>query len=179
MITIDFENTYDPVFVAKDLTSMTFNATQKDGTEELIVVQLQPYPINRLPDVFNLGFGPSDGVGGFLDNVHLEHADKNKVFSTIMLLALAYLTENPTHIVGLDGSNDARARIYHMMFRSNIDALGAVFETIGLDYYIKQLRDGELETDDDGNHVMIPIPQPFDYTRSSKNLYRYYMFYLK
>lgn len=179
MITIDFGNTYLPITVAPDYTSMTFNSPQVNESKELIVVQLQPYPISKLPNVYNLGFGPDDGNGSFLDNVPLQHSDRNMVFSTIMLLALAFLQANPNHIIGLDGSNDARARIYHMMFRSNIVQLGEYFETIGLDYYVKQLRNGELEVDTDQKYVYIPFPQPFDYSRSSRNLYRYYMFYLK
>lgn len=178
-ITIDFDNTYPPVSVSQDLTSMTFLAAQRSGNDELIIVQLQPYSISRLPNVYNLAFGPSDGAGSLLDDIHLEHIDKDKVFSTIMLLALAYLSENKTHIVGLDGSTDGRARIYHMMFRSNQATLGGIFDTIGLDYYVKQLRDGKLEMEASGDYVYTPIPQPFDYDRSSRYLYRYYLFTLK
>jgi len=129
--------------------------------------------------VFNLGFGPSDGHGSFLDDISLRHADRDKVFSTIMVLALSFLQANPDHIIGLDGSNDARARIYHQMFRSNVPQLGAYFETIGLDYYVKQLRSGDLEADENGDYVYAPFPQPFDYSRSSNQLYRYYIFFLK
>ncbi|MBC7758981.1 MAG: hypothetical protein H7069_09000 [Phormidesmis sp. FL-bin-119] len=179
MITIDFENSYVPLTVDPAFTSMTFNSPQTDGSEELIVVQLQPYPISKLPNVYNLGFGPSDGDGSFRDNVPLRHADRNKVFSTIMVLALAFLQANPDHFIGLDGSDDARARIYHMIFRSNIPQLEEYFETIGLDYFVKQLRSGDLETDENGAYVYIPFPQSFDYSRSSNKLYRYYMFYLK
>ena len=179
VITIDFGNTYTPVSVAPDFTSMTFNSPQLDGTEELIVVLLQPYPISKLPLVFNLGFGPGDGHGGFLDNVSLRHADRDKVFSTIMALALSFLQANPNHFIGLDGSDDARARIYHRMFRSNEMELADYFGTIGLDYYVKQLRNGDLETNENGEYVYAPFPQSFDYSRSSNQLYRYYMFFLK
>lgn len=179
MITIDFTKTYPPVSLEKDYTSMTFYSPQINDTEVMIIVQLKSHPISRLPNVYNLGFGPSDGKGSFLDNVPLQHADRNIVFSTIMLLALAFLIAHPQHIIGLDGSSDARARIYHMMFRSNISQLAEHFETNGLDYYVKQLRDGKLETDTENKFIYIPIPEPFDYSRSSKNLYRYYMFYLK
>jgi len=132
MITIDFANTYIPITMAEDYTAMTFNSPQVNGSQILILVQLQLYPISKLSNVYNLGFGPSDGKGSFLDNVTLQHLNLNMVFSCIMLLPLAFLKLNPDYIIGLDGSNDARARIYHMMFRSNIAQLGAYLETIGL-----------------------------------------------
>lgn len=179
MITLDFAKSYTPITMTEDYTAMTFNSPQVNGSLVLILVQLQFYPISKLPNVYNLGFGPSDGNGSFLDNVTLQHLNLNKVFSCIMLLPLAFLKLNPNYTIGLDGSNDARARIYHMMFRSNIAQLGPYLATIGLDYYVKQLRNGNLETDSIQEYLYTPIPEAFDYERSSRNLYRYYMFYRK
>ena len=97
----------------------------------------------------------------------------------LIRLSYCFLQANPDHFIGLDGSDDARARIYHRMFRSNEMELADYFGTIGLDYYVKQLRNGDLETNENGEYVYAPFPQSFDYSRSSNQLYRYYMFFLK
>ena len=101
------------------------------------------------------------------------------MFSTILLFCLVYLQTNPQITIGIDGSNDVRAYLYHRMFKTNRDYLSEYFVTIGVDWYVKLLRDGNVETDENGLPHFKPRPEPFDYQRPSANLYRYYMFQLK
>jgi len=59
--------------------------------------------------VYNLGFGPPDGAGSFSDTVSLSHSNPAKVFSTVILVAIAFLERNPSLAIGIDGSDDRRA----------------------------------------------------------------------
>jgi hypothetical protein len=90
------------------------------------------------------------------------------------------LTEFPEMIIGLDGTDDIRATLYHSMFKVNKENLSEYFETIGVDWYVKLLRNQiEIERKDDGSPFFKPRPERFDYSRSRHDLYRYYMFELK
>ncbi len=53
------------------------------------------------------------------------------------------------------------------------------FVTIGVDWYVKLLRNGSIEADTNGLAYFKPKPEPFDYQRSATNLYRYDMYKLK
>ena len=50
----------------------------------------------------------------------------------------------------MDGSNDARAYLYHRMFISNKDYLKEYFDTIGVDWYVRLMRNNEIECDATG-----------------------------
>lgn len=179
MITIDFDQVYEPLTLSEDFSEMTFNAPQLGAADELIVVQITPHSDPLLPNVYNLGFGPLDGKGGFVDNVRLKHADLDKLFSTVLFHALSFLEANPGLTIGVDGSDDLRARLYHGMFKSNKSYLSDFFIASGVDWYVRIFRDGSYEKDGNGFAVAKPRPEPFDYQRDNKDLYRYYMFRLK
>jgi hypothetical protein len=182
MITIDFDNTFDLLWGKIDSkTSITeFNSSQLDGDPVLMRVIIQPHPDSLLPNVYNLAMGPSIGELEIEDNVRLKHSDSNKVFSTAILFALAFLTEFPEMIIGLDGTDDLRATLYHSMFKVNREHLSEFFETIGVDWYVKLLRNQiDIERKKDGSAFFKPRPEAFDYSRDRHDLYRYYMFELK
>ena len=110
----------------------------------------------------------------------MNHENINKVFSTILLYALSYIEIFPEVTIGIDGSNDVRAYMYHRMFHTNKDYLSDYFITIGVDWYVKLLRNGnDVERDNQGIPVFKPKPEPFDYERKPSDLYRYYMFHGK
>ncbi|MFC0513655.1 DUF6934 family protein [Mucilaginibacter angelicae] len=178
-VNINFDQTYSPLTLANDLTVMTFESPQIDGSVQEILILISPHPDPLLPGVFNLGFGPPDGNGAFKDNVRLKHANLNIVFSTVLLLGLAFLEQNPMATIGIDGSDDLRARFYHRMYKSNKTYLNDYFVAIGVDWYVRIFRDGDYEKDEKGYPVAKPRPEPFDYERDNKDLYRYYMFRLK
>jgi len=178
-ILINFENTYEPISIESDFSEMTFHSRQKDGANELILVQIKPLNNPNLPNVHNLGFGPPDGNGRFRDDVRLRHADVPKVFSTVLFHSLNFLNENPKLIVGIDGSDDLRATLYQMMFKTNKKYLDDFFVPLGVDYYVRIFRDGNYEQDEFGNYIAKPRAEQFDYNRSRHDLYRYYLFRLK
>jgi hypothetical protein len=124
--------------------------------------------------------GPPVGKSEIDDNIRLRHRNSNKVFSTAILFALTFLSEFPEMIIGLDGTDDLRATLYHSMFNANKENLSEYFETIGVDWYVKLLRNQiEIERMADGSPFFKPRPESFDYSRGRHDLYRYYMFELK
>jgi hypothetical protein len=182
MIKIDFEHTYDPLRgeINNQLSIMEFYSPQQNGSPKPIRVSIKPHWDKLLPYVYNLAMGPVKANGEIDDAVRLKHTDSNKVFSTAILFALTFLTEYNEFTIGLDGSNDIRATLYHSMFIANKKNLSEYFIAIGVDWYVKLLRNQvDIERKSDGSPFFKPRPEKFDYTRSRHDLYRYYMFELK
>jgi hypothetical protein len=179
MIKIDFEDTYDPITVEDDFSEMTFESPQVGGKGELLSVQIRPHTDPHLPKVYNLGFGPTNGKGGLQDNIRLKHADSHKVFSTVLFHGFTFLQEYPQLILGIDGSDDVRATMYHLMIKANRNYLEDFFVIIGVDWYVRVFRNWHFELDDHGDLLAKPKPEPFDYQRNRHDLYRYYMFQLR
>lgn len=158
---------------------MTFESPQRNGAEPVLLkIKIKNLEDQLLPNVFNLSFGPIQEDGEIDDNIRLHHQDVNRVFSTIILFALTFLQTYRHATIGLDGSNDGRAYLYHRMFVTNREYLGQFFISLGVDWYVRLLRNLTVEEDANGNPFFKPKPEPFDYTRSTRDLYRYYMFHL-
>jgi len=179
MITIDFEDVFEPIDVAEDLSFMTFNSFIKSNGYVNIKINITPLLEPLLPNVYNLSFGPYSKNGEIDDFAKINHSDKNKVFSTILLYALTFLQANNEITIGIDGSDDIRAYLYHRMFKSNKEYLADYFMAIGVDWYLRLLRNDQIELDVSGSPFFKPKPEPFNYNRASIDLYRYYMFHLK
>ena len=181
MIKINFEDIFDPVEVSEYLSFTTFYSPVKTGQDVLIRVEIEPLGDPLLPNVYNLAFGPINDRGELDDTANVSHKDIGKMFSTVLSFALFFLQQsnNPSITIGLDGSNDARAYLYHRMFQTNRKHLDEFFLSIGVDWYVRLLRNQDIERDEDGNAFFKPRPEPFDYTRPNHDLYRYYMFKLK
>ena len=134
-----------------------------------------------MPNVFNLAFGPLGNDNKIDDKIRVSHKNLNKVFSTILLFAITFLEDNSDkeYSIGIDGSNETRAYLYHRMFRYNNDSLSDTIITVGVDWYVKLLRNGtDIERDSDGLPLFKPRPEPFDLKREPRDLYRYYIFSL-
>ena len=179
MITLNLDDTILPHYVSHDLMDFRFNAPQKDGTLLEIVVQIRDINDPLLPRVYNMGFGPSDGSGSLRDDISLEHLNPGKVFSTVMVLAIAFLERNPSFFIGIDGSDDRRAYLYHRMFRYNSNSLQDTLGLTGVDWYVRLLRSGDVERDPSGHPYFKPRPEAFDFQRKASDLYRYYLINLK
>jgi hypothetical protein len=82
MIKINFEDTYDPIEVAKDFSFMTFNTIDTIGGIILIKIKITPLESALLPKVSNLSFGPLMANGHINDTVKVHHQNIEKVFST-------------------------------------------------------------------------------------------------
>ncbi len=176
MIKIDFDDTYDLYECGENLSFITFFTTLFDNSKLLLKVIIAPLNNPLLPNVFNLSFGPMMENGDINDTIKIKHKNINKVFSTIIFYALTFIKNNESISIGVDGSNDARAYLYHRMFISNKDYLKEYFDTIGVDWYVRLLRNNEIECDATGYAFFKPKPEPFDYIRKSTDLYRYYIF---
>ncbi|WP_394332016.1 DUF6934 family protein [Pedobacter hartonius] len=178
-ININFKDTYTPIYIEEDLSGMSFNSPQKNGSSCELLAMINPYPGSELPGVYNIGFGPPDGKGRFIDYVDLKHTDSNKVFLTVLLFGITFLQRNPELTHGLDGSTDTRAALYHLMYKYNKTYLTEFFDAIGVDWYIRVFRNNTYDADSHGNFIARPRPEPFNYKRDRHDLYRYYMFRLK
>lgn len=158
---------------------MTFYSETEDDKKILLKVSITPLGDPLLPNVFNLAFGPLLPNGQIDDNAKINHRNKSKTFSTILLFAFGWLQIHADATIGLDGSNDIRAYLYHRMFLTNRHLLNDFFISIGVDWYVRLLRDGSVEADANGIPYFKPKPEPFDYGRPAANLYRYYLLQLK
>ncbi|WP_409994875.1 DUF6934 family protein [Chitinophaga pinensis] len=144
-----------------------------------MVVKIVRHPYLDLPNVYNLGFGPPNMKGGFRDDVKLQHADLGKVLSTVLFHGVGFLQRNPSLVLGIDGSDDVRAMLYHLIAKFNHDYLTGSLAILGVDWYIRVFRDGSYEIDQNGHLISKPKPESFNHQRSRHDLYRYYMFRLK
>src|SRR6218665_417948 len=158
---------------------MTFESPQKNCTDPILLkIKIKNLENQLLPNVYNLSFGPIEENGEINDEVRCHHKDADRVFSTIILFALTFLQMNRHATIGLDGSKDARAYLYYRMFISNREFLCQFFIPLGVDWYVRLLRNLTVEADAKGKPFFKPKPELFDYTRSTGDLYRYYMFHL-
>ncbi len=179
MIVIDFDNTYSLDEIASDLSYTTFTCTNKAGNPILLRVEILSLGNPLLPNVYNFAFGPLLPNGKIDDGARVHHKDKGKVFSTLLFFALNFLKANPKSSIGLDGSNDVRAYLYHRMILLNRSYLQKFFVAVGVDWHVRLMRDGSVEMDQEGYPFFKPRPETFDYKRPARDLYRYYIFYLK
>ena len=179
VVKINFENVYELLATASNFMEATFNSYDKEGNPVLLKILIEPHHNPFLPNVFNLCFGPLTIEENIDDTVQIYHEDLNKLFSTIILFSLTFLQENPKITVGLDGSCDARAYLYHRMFRTNKTYLDEYFKALGVDWFVRLMRNNDYERRPDGFAFFKPKPEPFDYQRPASDLYRYYMFKLK
>lgn len=180
MIKIDLNNTYDPIYVSTDLDHYVFEAVLKDDSIIQLHVNIVPHFSELLPNVYNFAFGPLNEDNEINDAVKLKHKDIEKLFSTLIFFGLTFLNEKSSEtFIGIDGSDDFRATLYHKMFKANMNDLGDVLSVVGVDWYVRLLRDQmSVELDNDGNAFFKPRPEPFDLQRESRDLYRYYMYKL-
>lgn len=179
MIAINFDDTYELIEVAQDFSYTTFNSVDINNNKVLLKIQIESLGDPLLPNVYNLSFGPLGADGEVDDKAKIHHQNTDKMFSTILLFSLAFLQEFSGITIGLDGSNDIRAYLYHRMFLSNRAYLDEFFVAIGVDWHVRLLRNGNIEVDVKGNPFFKPRPEPLDYQRDTKDLYRYYMFHLR
>jgi len=178
MIKINLENTFEATYVSSNFDQYIFESQLKNNKIVQLKVKFTNIADSLLPNVYNLAFGPFDSTGKINDSINLKHQDSNKVFSTIILFSIIFLKDNPHATIGIDGSDDIRANLYHRMFRYNHKDLQDFIVIIGVDWYVRLLRNGTIELDIDGLAFFKPKPEPFNLQRKSSDLYRYYMFNL-
>jgi len=175
MIKIDLENVIEDIAINESLDEYSFRSELMDGTYIELFVQFTQHPDPLLPDVFNLAFGPLNQQGEIDDVIQLHHKNLNLLFSTIFLCIITFLERYKKNSIGIDGSNDARTYLYHRMFLSNKDELSDVLTIIGVDWYVRLLRNNDVERMDDGTPYFKPRPESFNSQRKATDLYRYYL----
>lgn len=140
-VKLDFDNPYNIEPVSRDSRINFFQTELQDGTQIPLKVEISSQPHELLPGVFNLAFGPVN------DKAELPHKDYSKVFSSIHVIGLMYLTKNKDHYLGIDGSNNARAYLYYRLLQKNFEYLDQFIKIYGLKYYVRISRFGKNQYD--------------------------------
>lgn len=179
MFKIDLDNTYEPKYVSDGLDHFIVESETIDGAFIDLHVNISAINNDYLSNVFNLGFGPLNANGEIDDQAKIKHKYVDKVISTMILLGITYLNDDKEKYIGIDGSNDIRAYMYHRMFRYNLEDLSELLSVAGVDWYVKLLRNQtDIERDEKNDPLFKPRPEQFDIERDAKDMYRYYMFKL-
>lgn len=150
MIKINLENTFEAIYVSSNFDQYIFESQLKNNKIIQLKIKFTNIANPLLPNVYNLAFGPFNESGKIDDSINLKHRDSNKVFSTVILFSLTFLKDNPNATIGIDGSDDLRANLYHRMFRYNYKDLQDFIVIIGVDWYVRLLRNGNIELDIEG-----------------------------
>jgi hypothetical protein len=140
---IDFEVSYKVEDCSSDLRLMHFYSEEKGKGPVLLRAYINNEEHFLIPYVFNLSFGPpkAGSETGVDDEKSIIHSDIDKMLATVLLFAYTYLTTNPGHYVGIDGSCDRRALLYFKKLRANYTTLTELFSVIsGVKYYVRILR---------------------------------------
>lgn len=183
MVRINLDNIYTPKYISDDKKYIIFDSdihTQIGIESKELHILIVEHPDKNLYNVYNLAFGPIDGNGLIDDAARLKHVDISKLFSTLIFMGLNFLYLNKNCYIGIDGSSESRAYMYHRIFRLNFDEVNSFLRLIGVDWYVRLLRNKEdVERDLEGNPYYKPRPETFDKKRKTQDLYRYYMYSLK
>jgi hypothetical protein len=181
-VKLDFDNTYDIEPLTKDLRVSKFSSDLQDGSTVPLQIEISSQPHALDPSVFNLAFGPTNSKGEIDDKAEIAHKDYSKVFSSILLAGLTYLTDHPDQYLGIDGSNNARAYLYYRFLQQNFVYLDKFFELYGLKYYVRVSRFGKNQYDNpfDFNDI-VPMADRIKKGMAimSNLMYNYFLFRLK
>ena len=180
-VKINFGQTYDFTEISPDGRMAVFSTALQNGTAVDLKVEISNDAHELLPNVYNLAFGPFDKKGEIDDRIELPHKDYSKVFSTILLTALNYLTTNPGHYLGIDGSDNRRAYYYWRFLQRNYDYLADYFEIFGVKYYVRISRFGKTQYENpfDFDDVFPYPDRIYKTVQWPKLMYNYFIFKLK
>ena len=180
-VKIDFDKTIDFDEISLDLRSAKFPTELSTGEEVELKIEISNEAHALLPNIFNLAFGPINDRGQIDDRAEVPHKDYSRVFSTILLHALNYLTSNPDQYLGIDGSDNFRAYYYWRFLQRNYDYLNKYFEMFGLKYYVRITRFGKNQYDNPFDFEDIDA-QPDRIQKTNewpKLMYNYFIFKLR
>jgi hypothetical protein len=181
-VKLDFDNTYEIEPLSPDFRISRFTSYLEDGSSIPLQIEISDQPHALYPSVFNLAFGPTNSKGEIDDKAEIAHKDYSKVFSSILMAGLTYLSNNQNQYLGIDGSNNARAYLYYRFLQKNFVYLDQYFEIYGLKYYVRISRFGKNQYDNpfDFNDVM-PKTHRLEkgMAMMSNLLYNYFIFRLK
>lgn len=173
-IKIDFKDCY-AIQQVNDFKYSTFETELEDGKTTRLGIKINEEEHYLMSNVYNLSFGPIKKIDGVDDVVKLHHKNHSKVFSTIAFEAFTFLNQNPEKILGIDGSNTARAYMYYRCMLNNYDYLTTYFAIYGVNFYARMFRDGHFDTSEEGIHIR-PMLLVKGEQISPTNLYNYFIF---
>ena len=116
MIQVDFEDTYAVTNCDEELMSATFVAELVNEDIAVMKICFDQYETGLAFDVFNITFGPVNSSGAINVLAKIRHEHLDRLFSTILLQILYFLKRHPSATVGMDGSTEARAYLYHRIY---------------------------------------------------------------
>lgn len=182
LLKLNFDDVYDVAPVTDDLNTSTFITELTDGSTIPLHIEISNEAHELEPNLFNLAFGPLDRRGKIDDKVELGHRDYSKVFSTILSEAHSYLTNHPGHSLGIDGSDNRRAYLYHRLIKGNFEYLSQYFNLYGMKYYVRITRFGKQQYENpfdfkDVHPELIALKK--EVFMNTRSLYNYYVFKLK
>lgn len=147
-IRVDLEKTYALEARSYYENLHSFESVLKDDRRILLGVKISDEPHPLLPNVYNLSFGPLNRKNQIDDKVKLDHKDHSKVFSTIILSALTFLSANKNAYLGIDGSNSARSYMYYRCIQNNFEYLNQFIKIFGVKYYVRILKGDDFDWED-------------------------------
>lgn len=159
-VRIDLEECYKIEDINEDLSSCSFKSVLDDDSIATLAVQIDGSQHPLMPDVYNLAFGPLNDEGEINDMAELKHKDYSRVFSTIVLAAMTFLTEHASKFLGIDGSSNSRAYLYYRCIRNNFEYLSQFFRIYGIKYYVRKLRKVDDEDEEYPIDFEDEIPVP-------------------
>ena len=178
-VKINFDDVYDINPTSCEMRSASFDTELADGSKKKLMVAISDQAHELMPNVYNLAFGPLKANGKIDDKAQVKHADYSKAFSTILFHARAYLTNNPGHYLGIDGSSNSRALLYYKTILDNFDYLSKHFDMRALKYYVRITRLGKYQYENPFDFQDIK-PDAVRITRESPRypefLYNYFIF---
>lgn len=179
-VKIDLKNTYKIDFISDDFRLAEFTSDVNHNQKKLIKIEIGSESHDLLNNVYNLAFGPLNNNNEIDDKAELAHTDYSKVFSTIFLTTVNYLTANPNQGIGIDGSDNSRAYYYWRIIQRNFEYLDEYFEIYGLKYYVRISRFGKQQYENpfDFEDIFTNIDRVFKTQHWPKMMYNYFVFKL-
>jgi hypothetical protein len=180
-VKIDFDKTIDFDEISEDLRTAKFPTEIMTGGTVELKIEISNEAHALLPQVFNLAFGPINKRGQIDDRAELPHKDYSRVFSTILIHALNYLTNHADQYVGVDGSDNYRAYYYWRFLQRNYDYLDKYFEMFGLKYYVRITRFGKNQYDNpfDFEDIDARPDRIYKTDEGPRLMYNYFIFKVK
>jgi hypothetical protein len=179
---IDFEDTYELLPIGDGVRKGFFNTELIDGEITNMKIEISEEPEEWMPNVYNMGYGLVDARGEMDDKVNVEHANYSKMFSTVLSQARRYLSVNPKHEIGIDGSDERRTKLYYRLIKNNYLYLSRYFKIFGVKYYVRLTRLGKNQYDNpfdfkDISFELKPLNENIE--NNMEFMYNYFVFKLK
>ena len=114
-----------------NLTKFEFTSEGVNGNIEKIVIFESVATENG--ELFNLCFGDKNPLTGELDDtVNSNNGDRNKILATVALTAYLFTDTHTNAWILMQGTTNARTRLYQMAINTHYDEIKKDFSILGL-----------------------------------------------